>query len=218
MDEDRIHRGRSRGYAVFLKFFSRLSYCLFSGGGNFSQMLLELGTIDSSARILDIGCGVGNLLIEITKNAPGFSGKTVVGADYSHAMLKVASGKFSTNLSKPYFVECDIASLPFQDGSFGVCFNVLLLHHLPRELKVRAMNEINRILADGGICVLMDIDKPTTFLGKAIAFLRRTVVTIRQNTEYGLEYFFTQSGFISDAHFRKLGIFSYYRLVKRNKL
>ena len=65
----------------------------------------------SSARVLDVACGTGDLsltLFEIT-------GAGVVGTDFCRPMLQIAAGKMSGRIR---FIEGDALDLPFRDGTF----------------------------------------------------------------------------------------------------
>lgn len=212
---DCVHRGFGRPYAKFIKLFSKLSYLLFAGGGDFSRMVLEGVRIEPSARILDVGCGVGNLIADIQKTADGGSKDAVLfAADRSREMIKIARSALKNGPFRVHFVVCDALNLPFKSESFDISFNILFLHHLPLKPKIRVLSECRRVLKDSGTNVLMDLDKPTSIIGRAIAFSRSHVPMIRSNCESGLEYFFKAAGFREKRHMKKLGIFSYYQLKK----
>lgn len=212
----KFHRGRGKLYAIYINRTTKFSNFLFAGGGNFSDIILKMINFEKNKRILDIGCGAGNLLVDIRQRANNMNNRLVVGADYSQEIVKFALTKFRNDESKPFFVICDASHLPFKPGTFDVCFNVLLLHHLPLPLKVQALNEVARILTPDGSCLLMDVDRPTKPLGWLIACLRWHVSPIRDNFRYGLKNFYTQAGLVQEAQIKKMGLFSYYRLRKSN--
>lgn len=214
MPEVKIYRGRSKLYANFIQKFSKLSYYIFAGGDNFSKIILDMVDFQKKKRILDIGCGVGNLLIDINQRLGDQNNKPlVVGGDYSKEMIRIAMKKFK-NHNKPSFVICDACRLPFKNNTFDACFNVLLLHHLPLSLKKQALSEAARVLSLNGTCILMDIDKPEDIRGWAIALSRWHIQTIRENFIYGLNYLFLSAGFKLKARVKKMGLFSYCLLEK----
>ena len=51
-------------------------------------------------------------------------------------------------------------SLPFEDGSFDVAVSRLVLHHLPGDLKLRALREMRRVLRPGGRLLVADMASP----------------------------------------------------------
>ena len=55
--------------------------------------LQELGRKGAMKRILDAGCGTGNLTVEIARNFPDAE---VVGIDFTDKSLEVASGKINS--------------------------------------------------------------------------------------------------------------------------
>jgi len=217
-NDTKIHRGFTRRYARFINKFSKLSYLLFSGGGDFTAMILGIAGLKKNDRIMDIGCGVGHMLIEIEKSArsrqsPCFS----VGIDRSPAMIEFAAEKLRKENVRGSLVVCDALSLPFKAGALDVVFNILILHHLPPQMKIRVLNEMARVLKAGGKGVLVDVDRPSSLLGRLIVFSRRHVYTIRTNCDLGLEYYFSRAGFRAKKQIKKMGIFSYYLLEKQDQ-
>lgn len=215
MVEQRVHRGFGRRYAEFIKHFSRLSYLLFSGGADFSRLLLDGLQIGPCSKVLDLGCGVGNLIADIQKTADaGNKGAVLFAVDRSWEMIKIARSRAGAGPHKAHFVVCDALNLPFKPESFDISFTVLFLHHLTLEPKIRVLSECRRVLKSNGTNVLMDLDKPSSIAGRILAFSRRHVPMIRSNCEFGLEYFFKSAGFYEKRQVKKLGIFSYYQLSK----
>jgi SAM-dependent methyltransferase len=94
------------------------------------------------ARVLDLGCGVGGFL-------PGLArlGGRVFPADVDRASLVHCRER-----GFPGGVACDGYSLPYRDGSFDLVALFDALEHIPDE--ARAMAEVARILAPGGIAVV----------------------------------------------------------------
>ncbi|MHC5060560.1 MAG: methyltransferase domain-containing protein [Planctomycetota bacterium] len=102
---------------------------------------LMLSQVSVAGRILDNGCGIGNLFEMLPADR-------IVGIDLSTEMLKHAA-KRSTRL-----VLGNSQQLPFKDNSFDLVFCRSLLHHLPQpELAVK---EMYRTLKSAGEVVLAD--------------------------------------------------------------
>jgi trans-aconitate 2-methyltransferase len=80
--------------------------------------VVDLLAPEAGERILDAGCGTGQLTDEIHRR-----GARVTGADHSPAMLETAR----RNFPRLDFVLADIAALPFRD-SFDAVFSNAALH------------------------------------------------------------------------------------------
>ncbi len=95
--------------------------------------------------VLDLGCGNGRHAAYLEKR--GFE---VVCADISWGMLSVAGRRF-----KGEKVQCDAAHLPFRDRSFSTVLYLATLHHLPsRELRLRSLKEVRRVLKEDGEAII----------------------------------------------------------------
>src|SRR5260370_14832104 len=76
------------------------------------------------ARVLDLCCGTGDLAFALAGSGPA----TVIGADFSHAMLVRANAKNKGDVREPKtetaapagFFEADALRLPFADASFDL--------------------------------------------------------------------------------------------------
>ena len=102
---------------------------------------LMLSQVSVDGRILDNGCGIGNLFEMVPADR-------IVGLDLSTQMLKHAAKRSSR------LVLGNSQQLPFKDNSFDLVFCRSLLHHLPQpELAVK---EMYRILKPAGEVVLAD--------------------------------------------------------------
>ncbi len=124
-------------------------------------------------RVLDIGCGTGDLIISIAQRAQ--QDMELVGIDYSLPMLKIAVKKAKRLVPerKISFVYGDVSNLPFPDGYFdcvGISFafrnltyrNPLAQHHLA---------EVHRVLAPGGRYVIVETSQPKSKLVRKIFHL-----------------------------------------------
>lgn len=94
-------------------------------------------------RILDLGCGTGMFINELSTRA-----KFVVGVDASLEMLKVAKGR----AGKAALVQADADALPFADGSFDAVVSVTLLQNMPDPKAT--VREVARVLRPGGVAIL----------------------------------------------------------------
>ena len=105
-------------------------------------------------RVLDIGCGTGTALVELTR-AVGPDG-LAVGIDLSGGMCRRTSRALAAaGLDPGVVVEADGGATPFPDGTFDACFAsfVLELFDTP-EIPV-VLEEWRRLLTpDGRLCVV----------------------------------------------------------------
>ncbi len=107
------------------------------------RRLLEKTEGLAPRRILDIGCGTGELLVAAARRWPE---ATLAGVDLSPAMLARAKAKdFGRNVE---LREGSVYDLPFEPGSFDLVFNTISSHfYLEGE---RAFAEMARVLESGG--------------------------------------------------------------------
>jgi demethylmenaquinone methyltransferase / 2-methoxy-6-polyprenyl-1,4-benzoquinol methylase len=104
-------------------------------------------------RVLDACCGTGDLAVAAERE-----GGIVTGLDFSTAMLERARRKSDT----VDWVEGDLLSLPFADGSFDaatVGFGVRNVASLEAGLR-----ELRRVLRPGGRLAILEITRPRGFL------------------------------------------------------
>jgi SAM-dependent methyltransferase len=104
-----------------------------------AQLLMEAVSVKSGTRVLDIGCGPGNVAGELAT-----AGGDVDGVDYSEPMLEVAK----KNHPGIRFHFANAEKLPFDDGTFDAVISSLAVHHLARPAEV--FKEVHRVLKPGG--------------------------------------------------------------------
>lgn len=107
-----------------------------------------IGRCKKTKRVLDIGCGTGNLIM---KETAFFD--FVIGIDISKKMIEILKNQLTkTEKRKVDLVLGDTENLPFQDGCFDFITMYSVLHHLPNVR--RALIEASRVLnMNGGIYV-----------------------------------------------------------------
>ncbi len=101
---------------------------------------LQSSKTDSPCCVLDVGCGAGELAGAL--QGPGIS---VIGIDISGESLRVAQTR-----GVGWFVQADMAALPFPENSFEGAAAMTSLEFC-RE-KHKALSEIFRVLKRGGFC------------------------------------------------------------------
>lgn len=120
--------------------------------GVHGEMVAAAG-LRAGNRVLDIGCGTGNLLRSAGKRHRDVE---LFGVDPDLKMLARAERKLRraglpARLDKGFAQE-----LAFPDESFDAVFSSLMLHHLDTSSKDEMLAEVRRVLRHGGVFVLAD--------------------------------------------------------------
>ncbi len=117
-------------------------------------------------RVLDLGCGAGDLAINLAQLAENHVELT--GIDYSRPMLEIATKK-AESLARGReisFIYGDAANLPFPDGYFdcvGISFAFRNLTY-KNPLARRHLSEVLRVLSAGGRYVIVETSQPKSKL------------------------------------------------------
>jgi ubiquinone/menaquinone biosynthesis C-methylase UbiE len=160
-------------------------------------LVLEQLDLQKSHRVLDVGCGTGSLTRKIAGVLDGQAGGHVDGVDAAERMLDVARRK--TPEGMPVRFEAALAEeLPYPDHTFDRAVSTFFFHHIEFDLKVRALTEMWRTLKPGGVAVVVDVDIPTTWMGKVSAWSGYRLFhqeAIRENIEGRLRDAFDASPF-----------------------
>lgn len=97
-------------------------------------------------KVLDIGCGKGFQMFELTQSVPGIE---VFGVDVSRYAFDNAKEEIKENI----IVSC-ASDLPFEDNYFDFVFSINTLHNLKIDKLFSAIKEINRVSKNNKyICV-----------------------------------------------------------------
>lgn len=127
---------------IYADCYGKIDYCK-TYIDNFVSML-------SGKRILDIGCGAGQITDYLAQK--GFD---VIGIDFSQGLLKIARQNFP-NLR---FVCVDICNYEQKEKFDGIIAKDMLFH-LPDENLIQVLKKIRELLEENGIfCVIMDMPK-----------------------------------------------------------
>lgn len=115
--------------------------------------LAEQAELRPGHRVLEIGCGTGNLALVVNREYPGTH---VVGLDpdpkaLARARRKAAREGLSVQLDRGFAGE-----LPYPDESFDRVLSAFMFHHLDPTEKRKALREAKRILRPGGSLHLLD--------------------------------------------------------------
>jgi len=128
---------------------------------DFNLRELEIEFIRSnvceSKRILDIGCGNGYTLLSLAKSIKA----EMVGVDFSERMIDgarvLAQQMLDRGVDRPTFQLGDARELKCADGRFDAVISERCLLNLPsRNDQYLVLQEMHRVLAEGGIAALVE--------------------------------------------------------------
>jgi ubiquinone/menaquinone biosynthesis C-methylase UbiE len=122
---------------------------------DFEKEAAEFCFSGARGRVLDAGCGNGNLTIRaLKKDLAENGGCEFVGMDFSRNMLGRAAYR-AADYPQAAFLQGSVTQLPFQDQSFDWVTSSGVLTCLPSaESSAQALSEFNRVLKPGGVLVV----------------------------------------------------------------
>ncbi|MFV8048481.1 class I SAM-dependent methyltransferase [Mycobacterium sp. 48b] len=158
MTEHRPHLLKNRhdylpaaGHDAFLPGYDLLTRVL--GMNPAYRDLVAQAGLSAGQRVIEIGCGTGNLTVRAKKAYPGVE---IVGTDPDPRALQRAERK-AKGLSGIGFIRAYAQELPFDDGEFDQALSSMMLHHLDDETKTAAAGELFRVLKPGGGLHVVDV-------------------------------------------------------------
>ena len=106
------------------------------------------------ARVLDLACGTGDLLIAMEREA----GRALLGSDFCHPMLTGAGEKLVRNGLRSSLLESDAMALPFSDASLDL---ITISFGFRNFANYRdALVEMRRVLRPGGMLAILEFTQP----------------------------------------------------------
>jgi ubiquinone/menaquinone biosynthesis C-methylase UbiE len=123
------------------------------------RRILNAANITAQDRVLDLGCGIGNILIALAEridfdHAP-------VGVDVSSDLVRIGEREIA-QAGLPDRIRLQVAPatrLPFEDGAFDVVLTSHVLKHLDDETLLTSFLEVVRVLRPGGRFLLWEFEK-----------------------------------------------------------
>ncbi len=108
-------------------------------------------------RILDVGCGTGDLTVLAARRFPRAE---VFGADFTGAMVARAEARTVRDGVRPRvrYGRASALHLPFRSGTFDVAMSAFVARNLPN-LRT-AFGELRRVLAPTGTLLTLEITEP----------------------------------------------------------
>lgn len=102
----------------------------------YPRPLFELLDREPDGRLLDVGCGTGNLLLRIRE------------LGYRHTLLGVDLGEYEDLPDSIAFTRAPAQDMPFEDGSIRIVTCCQVIEHIPDPYP--AIAEMVRVLEPGG--------------------------------------------------------------------
>lgn len=113
--------------------------------------LVDRAELRAGQRVLDVGCGTGNLLVALRATHPEVDAAGIDPDERALARARRKLGAGSVRLDRGFAGE-----LPYPDGTFDRVLSTLMFHHLDTAEKERMLAEVRRVLAPGGLLLLAD--------------------------------------------------------------
>ncbi len=148
-------------------------------------------------RVLEVGCGTGELLRSVARDS---TAARLVGLDPDQGMIEQAGAKFRAAGIRAELLRGYAEALPFPDGSFDVVLSSLMFHHLDGPTKRAALREWRRMLAPGGVLVLVDFGVPRSALLRALTWPARLGLfeQVAENLRGRVPVLLDEAGFSSE--------------------
>ena len=152
MEESRKTYIPGLGHDRLLPLYDPLQKLL--GVASAHRPLVDQADVQPDQRVLEIGCGTGNLAILVKRLHPGAE---VVGLDPDPKVLARARKKAERE-ALPVQLDLGFAEeLPYPDASFDRVFSAFMFHHLKPHGKEKTLHEVRRVLKPGGSLHLLDL-------------------------------------------------------------
>lgn len=165
-------------FFFYLLPFYDLSCKIVGLGKKFRLSIIKELNLKGNERILDAGCGTGELLLFLKLTYPEIQGE---GVDPDEGALGIARRKFeSLSLNIP-LKKGFMHELPYDDEYFDAVITTLAFHHIPSNKKIDSLKECLRVLKKGGIFYLVDFGPPDS------RFSSRLIAKVMSWLEHGRE-------------------------------
>jgi demethylmenaquinone methyltransferase/2-methoxy-6-polyprenyl-1,4-benzoquinol methylase len=125
------------------------------------------------ARVLDICCGTGDLVLALAKVAT--QGGRVLGSDFCHPMLVAAHAKIERRHAPAVLFESDALTLPLRDASLDLLTVAFGFRNLANY--EAGLVEMRRVLAPGGMAAILEFSQPpNAMFGALYNFYARRIL------------------------------------------
>jgi ubiquinone/menaquinone biosynthesis C-methylase UbiE len=159
---------------------------------SFRRDVVARAALGPRARVLDVGCGTGTQALRLAR---AHADAEVTGIDGDAKVLAIARAKLARAGARVTLDEGLATSLPYPAARFDRVVSTLVFHHLVDADKRRAASEIRRVLAPGGMFLLVDFGPPRNLLERLGARLFAHAEHAATNLREGLRALLVDAGF-----------------------
>ncbi len=121
-------------------------------------------------KVLITSCAFGNVIPRVVDAALEAGAERVLIADIIQNELVHAKSKLHQYGGKVEYIEDNATSMQQKEGMADANVMFFLLHELPHELKIKALNEAGRMLAPGGKLYLAEFHRPELWVLRALSW------------------------------------------------
>jgi ubiquinone/menaquinone biosynthesis C-methylase UbiE len=182
------------------------------GVDSLHRQLIEQAEIEPGHRVLEVGCGTGNLTLLAKRLQPraDFVALDPDPRALARARRKAARRHLAVQLDRGFAEQ-----LPYADHSFDRVLSSLMLHHVERDAKRTMLQQIARVLRPGCALHLLDIDgavgRHDPFLARQLHGGRR----LRDNLPNDITALMREAGLTNPAEVahrvERIGRLTFYR-------
>jgi len=180
------------GHDRFLRFYDPLTRLL--GAARARARLLDAADVQPGDRVLDLGCGTGELALALARREPQAH---ITGLDPDPLALARAREKTEAAAANIEWTQGYAGHAPFPDRSFDRIVSSLVIHHLSSEQKREAFRDALRLLRPGGALHVLDFGPPRTRVDRALSVLFHHGELLRDNVSGALPVWLREAGFSS---------------------
>jgi ubiquinone/menaquinone biosynthesis C-methylase UbiE len=156
-------------------------------------------------RILDLGCGTGEMALAIARISPDVK---LIGVDGDADVLERAAAKARAEGIELELHEALADRLPLPDANVDCVVSTLMFHHLVPSAKRAALAEARRVLVPGGRLLVCDIGRASDPLMRAAFFAVQLLDGFPNTSEHARGEL---PEIISHAGFSAVTVFGRYR-------
>jgi ubiquinone/menaquinone biosynthesis C-methylase UbiE len=149
----------------------------------------------AAPRILDLGCGTGEMALAIARARPGVK---LIGVDGDGDVLARAAVKARAASVELELREALADHVPLADADVDCVVSTLMFHHLVPSAKRAALTEARRVLAPGGRLLVCDLGRASDPLMRAAFFAVQLLdgfANTREHARGELPEIISQAGF-----------------------